>query len=197
MGNWIPKSIIKGIDSNGNKIRLEEWNYGDIGSGTGLLGSNFLPILITILIFTVIASPLLFLISMYFLINDNKRTIILNFLGIIIGSYFLFDMYNDWYISQITLLWFDFKTISGIVGLTLSGVITNTIMLIIPYFNLVKLKHNFENILIISIFTIFFAIGIKQAPQIAKERIKYAKKIDYCIKNKLDSEHTHYYMLNN
>jgi len=197
MGNWIPKSIIKGIDSNGNKIRLEEWNYGDIGSGTGLLGSNFLPILITILIFTAIASPLLFSISICFLAIKNRRTISLNILGIIIGCYFLFDLYNDWYISAVTLLWFDVKTISAVVGLTFSGVICNTLMFIIYYFNLCKLKYEFEAILVMFIFMVFFAIGIKQAPQIAKERIKYAKKIDYCIKNKLDSEHTHYYMLNN
>lgn len=172
--NFIPKSVFRFKDSQGNITTGNEYNFGDIGAGN----YEFIEPLIISLIFAIIASPILLIIS---IITYSGRVQVTNILGLIIGSYYLIDCYNDWYISGFTLLWFNVQHITFIICMTVASIMAHFGMLLLSIF-----KPNINNtntivpigVIWVFIFFIGFQIGNTFSPNIGKDSINKANDIE-------------------
>lgn len=116
--NFTPKNIFKGEHSDGKKFTVDEWEYGSVGA---MEAGEFWPMAFLSVILMVIASPLMLLIS---LLTYNGNIKISNIVGMVIGSYFLVDVYDTWicslfasvFINESLMVFFVTLTIASLIG---------------------------------------------------------------------------------
>lgn len=194
---FVPKSIFKISNPDGTTSTATEWDFGQIGSG----GLEFIPGLIGGLLLSIVITPILFLIS------TLKSLIIpsfLNYIGIVIGIYFLIDCYNQWLFSSI-FIFLGSGTITFFVTLNIAVLISNIVIVLFGNSIANSLKKDesgrikYNDLLSIwaIIFIISLNIGYLFAPTVGKGYIKHADNIKYCIDNNLDYQQMNNYMENN
>ena len=92
--NFRPEKIYLGKHADGSNLRIEEWSY-DSRAGYEL-ASSFMSIFAGVL-FVQIISPLLLVLTV---LGFNGRANILNIIGLVLGSYFLYDAYHGWLVTN-------------------------------------------------------------------------------------------------
>lgn len=91
--NFRPEKVFLGKNPDGSNLRIEEWDYDT--RATLELPGNFMHFFAGVL-FIQIISPLLLIAC---ILNFNGRGNLLNFIGIVLGGYFLYDAYNGWLVT--------------------------------------------------------------------------------------------------
>lgn len=92
--NFRPEKVFLGKHADGSNLRIEEWDY-DSRAGYELAGS-FMSIFAGVL-FVQIISPFLLVLT---ILGFNGRANILNIIGLVLGSYFLYDAYHGWLVTN-------------------------------------------------------------------------------------------------
>jgi hypothetical protein len=168
MTNFIPKSVFKFKDSQGNISTAEEWDFASLGSGTGPLSGNFIPVLLISTLFAIICGPILLILS---LINFTGKKQILNVIAIVIGGYILIDFSHEWLLLMFTRIFLSDNIIYFFVTLNISALIGNIIILFISIFFGEK-SGNLKPFIIIMIGVLFFSSFTLSNNHIFKEREK-------------------------
>ena len=121
---WIPKSVFKGVNADGSKFSATEWNFNSIGN---LGGETFTGLLVAAFI-AIIASPLTLLLA---ILTYDGRVGALNLVGIIIGSYFLYDANHSWVVTSGSNIFLSGSAISFLVAANIASVACHLILLVL------------------------------------------------------------------
>jgi hypothetical protein len=122
--NFRPEKLYLGKHANGSNLRIEEWNY-DTRAGYELIGS-FIN-LFSAIFFIQIISPI---ILVYTILGFNGRANIFNVIGLVLGSYFLYDAYNGWLVTNFLHILLSERVINILVYLNAVSVVLHPIFLL-------------------------------------------------------------------
>lgn len=119
-----PEKVYLGKHADGSNFRIEQWDY-DSRAGFELIG-GFMNIFAAVL-FVQIISPILLALCVY---NFNGRANILNFIGIILGGYFLYDAYNGWLVTAFLNILLSERIFNILVYLNAISVVLHILLLL-------------------------------------------------------------------
>ena len=134
---FTPKSVFRGVNSDGTKYKMEEWEPGSISGGDtdGAVG-YFVGACLALIAVSVI-SPIALLIA---LIMFKGRIMIANIIGIVVGFYFLYDNSHGWICTRLLKVTLRDRvdsvdeTCNMLVSLTIASIVCHIIMFIIPIY---------------------------------------------------------------
>jgi hypothetical protein len=157
--NFRPEKVFLGKHADGSNLRIEEWNY-DSRAGYELAGS-FMSIFAGVL-FVQIISPFLLVLT---ILGFNGRANILNIIGVVFGSYFLYDAYNGWLVTNFLHILLSEGIFNILIKLNAIAVVLHLILLVFSnlIFNIInktcdtedKCKQVFLSIILIVGFVVF------------------------------------------
>ena len=157
--NFRPEKVFLGKHADGSNLRIEEWDY-DSRAGYELAGS-FMSIFAGVL-FVQIISPFLLVLT---ILGFNGRANILNIIGLVLGSYFLYDAYNGWLVTAFLNILLSEGIFNILVKLNAIAVVLHLILLVFSnlIFNIInktydtedKCKRAFLSIILIVGFVVF------------------------------------------
>jgi hypothetical protein len=122
--NFRPEKVFLGKNPDGSKLRIEEWDYDT--RATLELPGNFM-YLFTCILFVQIISPLLLIACIK---NFNGRGNFLNFIGILLGGYFLYDASHGWLVTNFLHILLSEKIINILVYLNAVAVALHILLLL-------------------------------------------------------------------
>lgn len=136
--NFRPEKLYLGKNPDGSNLRIEEWNY-DTRAGYELAGS-FMNLFVGVL-FVQIISPFLLILC---ILNFSGRANILNVIGILLGSYFLYDASHGWLVTNFLHILLSERIINILVYLNTISVVLHTILFLFStfIFNVINKKFN-------------------------------------------------------
>ena len=158
----LPKNVFNGVNSNGTTFTMREWDFKTLANLQGL--AFFISLFIIFLSCSIIA-PLLLILC---LVQLDKRVIANNIVGIVVGSYFLFDCYHDWLSIRALAIFCDASQITFMIALNVACLVTHISILFVG--SLPKLSKSLGVSVLIGVFLIALIGGFNKAPKIGKLR---------------------------
>jgi hypothetical protein len=139
--NFRPEKVYLGKHANGSNLRIEEWNY-DTRAGYELVG-GFINIFSAVF-FIQIISPLILLFT---ILGFNGRTNIFNVIGLVLGSYFLYDAYHGWLVTNFLRILLSESVINILVYLNAISVVLHAILLLFSavIYNTINIRFETED----------------------------------------------------
>jgi len=122
--NFRPEKVFLGKNPDGSNLRIEEWDYDT--RATLELPGNFMHFFACIL-FVQIISPLLLIAC---ILNFNGRGNLLNFIGIVLGGYFLYDASHGWLVTDFLHILLSESIINVLVYLNAVAVVLHILLLL-------------------------------------------------------------------
>lgn len=122
--NFRPEKLFLGKNQDGSNLRIEEWNY-DTRAGYELIGSFYH--IFAMVIFVEIISPLILIKSID---TFNGRATIFNVIGLLLGSYFLYDAYHGWLVTNFLNIFLSEKVINVLIYLNTVSVVLHAVFLL-------------------------------------------------------------------
>ena len=122
--NFRPEKVFLGKNPDGSNLRIEEWNY-DTRAGYELAGS-FIN-LFSVVFFIQIISPFILILT---ILNFNGQKTILNLIGLVLGSYFLYDAYSGWLVTNFLRILLSENIMNILIYLNAISVVLHAVLLI-------------------------------------------------------------------
>lgn len=122
---FIPKSVFKGVNADGTKFTLKEWEWGSWGSsieGFGTVIGIFIIFMLTSLV-----APLMLIVSAF---SYKGKLPIPSVIGIVVGCYFLYDSNHFWFASQLTAMVFGSTFVAWCVAITTASIFCHVVILL-------------------------------------------------------------------
>ncbi len=121
--SFIPKNIFIGRNSDGSTFRAEQWDYSTLAN---MEFGLFIIKLVLALLLASVASPILLVLSVL-AINEGGK--LFNLLGVIFGTYFLFDCSNGWLSLIVCNIFYEESSINILVALNVASLTLNSLFL--------------------------------------------------------------------
>ena len=122
--NFRPEKVFLGKNPDGSNLRIEEWNY-DTRAGYELAG-GFIN-LFSAVFFIQIISPFILILT---ILNFNGQKTILNLIGLALGSYFLYDAYNGWLVTNFLRILLSENIMNILIYLNAISVVLHAVLLL-------------------------------------------------------------------
>lgn len=119
-----PEKIFLGTNADGSAFRIEQWNY-DSRAGFELIGGcmNIFAFVLAVQFM----SPIFLVMC---ILNFNGRANILNIIGIVLGSYFLYDASHGWLVTAFLRIFLNDTLLNLLVYVNAIGVALHVVLLL-------------------------------------------------------------------
>ena len=128
---FMPKSIFRGTNANGESFKMTEWEAGSLGHLTGGGGGMFFGIFMMAIFGSLVISIILPILLIYCIVKYNGRIQKNSIVGIIIAIYGLYDFHKHWFVWIVNKAFLGLNHISTVKSIIIASLVCQIILVAI------------------------------------------------------------------